>query len=64
MEETKQNLLREGPFSAGLPRESPDRMGQFLGYQMVKQYMDEESISLKELVKLPYNTILQSYKPN
>ena len=64
MEETKQNLLHEGPFSTGLPQESPDRMGQFLGYQMVKQYMDEESISLKELVKVPYNTILQSYKPN
>jgi len=64
MEETKQNLLHEGPFSAGLPQESPDRMGQFLGYQMVKKYMDKEGISLDELVKVPYNTILQSYKPN
>ena len=64
MEETKQNLLHEGPFSAGLPQESPDRMGQFLGYQMVKKYMEKEGITLDELVKVPYNTILQSYKPN
>ena len=62
-EETKQNLLHEGPSSAGLPQESADRMGQFLGYQMVKQYMDKEDISLENLIKIPYNTILQSYEP-
>ena len=63
-DEPKQNLLHEGPFSTGLPKESPDRMGQFLGYQMVKQYMDKEDISLEKLISLPYNTILQSYEPN
>lgn len=62
-EEPRQNLLHEGPFTSGLPPESPDRMGQFLGYQMVKNYMDKEDISLEQLLALPYNSILQSYEP-
>lgn len=61
-EETRMNLLKEGPHSIGLPQESPDRMGQFMGFQIVKSYMEDHDISLPELVKLPYNEILQKYK--
>ncbi len=63
-EETRVNLLNEGPFSIGLPEESPDRMGQFIGYRIVSSFMENSEISLNELVKLPYNEILQKYKPN
>jgi len=61
-EETRVNLLNEGPFSIGLPEESPDRMGQFLGYQIVKNYMDKNEVSLEQLLNTPYNTILQQYE--
>jgi len=63
-EETRVNLLKEGPYSIGLPKESPDRIGQFIGYKIVKQYMESEEISLQELVKIPYNELLQKYKVN
>ncbi len=61
-EETRMNLLKEGPYTTGLPEESPDRIGQFMGYQIVSNYMNEKEISLKELIKIPYNEILQNYK--
>ena len=63
-EETRMNLLHEGPFTTGLPKESPDRMGRFLGYQIVKQYMENNDVSPKELVNIPYNKILQKYQVN
>ena len=57
------NLLNPGPFTVGLPEKSPDRLGQFLGWKIVHEFMEQnESISINELVKLPYNTILQSYE--
>lgn len=61
-EETRINLLKEGPYSIGLPKESPDRIGQFMGYKIVKQFMEEEEVSLEKLVAMPYNKLLQKYK--
>ena len=61
-EETRMNLLKEGPYTSGLPEESPDRIGQFMGYQIVSNYMNEKEVSLKEIIKIPYNEILQNYK--
>lgn len=61
-EESKLNLLHEGPFTIGLPDKSPDRMGVYLGYSIVSQYMNNNDISLKQLINLPYNTILQGYE--
>jgi hypothetical protein len=58
----KANLLNEGPFTIGLPEESPDRLGQFLGWKMVRNYMSKNDVTLKELIELPYNTILQEYE--
>lgn len=56
-------LMNEGPFTIGLPEKSPDRLGQYIGWKMVHDYMDEhENISLRELIKTPYNSILQTYK--
>jgi hypothetical protein len=61
-EKTRSNLLNEGPFTGGLPEESPDRLGQFLGWRIVKQYMENHSISLSQLNKITYNELLQNYK--
>jgi uncharacterized protein YjaZ len=33
-----------------------------MGYQIVKQYMEDEEISLEKLVEMPYNELLQKYK--
>ncbi len=63
-EETRMNFLHEGPFTTGLPQESPDRMGRFMGYMIVKQYMENNDVSPKELIKTPYNKILQKYQVN
>ena len=62
-ERTKANMLQEGPFTAGLPEKGPDRLGQFLGWRMVKQYMDNHSdLPLSELKNIGYNDILQAYE--
>jgi len=57
----KANYLNEGPYTVGLPDTSSDRMGQFLGWKMVRNYMENNDVTLEELIKLPYNSILQEY---
>ena len=61
-EKTRANLLSEGPFTSGLPEESPDRLGQFMGWRIVHQYMEDHDISIAELNKKTYNELLQNYK--
>ncbi len=56
------NLLSEAPFTIGLSEKSPDRFGQFIGWRMVQNYMAKNNITLKELLKVPYNNILQEYE--
>ena len=56
------NLITEGPFSAGLHEEGPDRLGQFLGYRIVQKYMEIEKISVSELVNKSYTEILVEYE--
>ncbi len=62
-ERTKANMLQEGPFTPGLPEKGPDRLGQFLGWRMVQQYMENHSdLPLSELKNIGYNEILQGYE--
>ena len=62
-EQTTMNMVNEGPFTPGLPnQDSPDRLGQFIGWRMIHSYMEQNDISLEELLKLPYNEILQAYE--
>lgn len=57
------NFLNEGPTTVGLAQDSPDRIGQFLGYRIVKGYMSKnKALSLQELIETKYNTILQTYE--
>ncbi|MCO5269200.1 MAG: hypothetical protein M9897_09925 [Brumimicrobium sp.] len=61
--QTKMNFLNEGPKTVGLPDSSPDRIGQFIGYRIVKNYMlKNKSLSLQQLLKTKYNKILQTYE--
>lgn len=57
------NFLNEGPTTVGLSESSPDRIGQFLGYRIVKGYMHKnKALSLPELIETKYNKILQTYE--
>lgn len=57
--------VNDGPFTTGLSQDSPSRAGIYIGWQMVKQYMDKHpKTSLDQLVKMEdYNRILSAYKP-
>jgi hypothetical protein len=62
-ERTVANMINEGPFTPGLPdQNSPDRLGQFLGWRMIHSYMEQYDISVSELINLPFNEILQAYE--
>ncbi len=63
-QEDQRNLLAEGPFTAGLPQKAPDRLGQFLGWRIIQSYMEQNNVTVAEMVKIPYQEILQDYKIN
>jgi hypothetical protein len=56
------NLLKEGPFTIGLPEKGPDRLGQFLGYRIVLKYMEATDITPAELINTSYSDILVEYE--
>jgi hypothetical protein len=59
----KANFLNEAPYTVGLPEKGPDRLGQFLGFQMVKSYLKQnKGLSLQELLETNFNDILQAYE--
>lgn len=60
---TRINFLNEGPTTVGLNPDAPDRVGQYLGYKIVKGFMNKnKTLSLRELLDTGYNNILQTYK--
>lgn len=70
--ETDRNKIKgyidEAPFTnaAGVPRESPPRLGHYLGWQIVRHYMKNNSVSLADLMNdKDYKTIFRKarYKP-
>ncbi|MCB0430614.1 MAG: hypothetical protein KDD54_10925 [Flavobacteriales bacterium] len=40
----------EAPFVQGFTREAPDRVGNWVGYQIVSAYMERENVSLDQLM--------------
>lgn len=57
------NLLNDAPYTAGLPEQGPDRLGQYLGYKMVMDYYKAHSkMALKELIRLPYTEFIKEFK--
>lgn len=62
-ERNAMNLLNPGPTTPGLPESGgPDRLGQYLGWLMVKSYLEQYDVSMQDLVDLPYNEILQEFE--
>jgi hypothetical protein len=58
-------IMNDAPFTNGFPRESPGHIGEWIGYRMVRSYMDENpDVSFAQLfaVKDP-KAILNTYKP-
>jgi uncharacterized protein YjaZ len=44
--------INQAPFVAGIPKESPGRLGQWVGWQIVRAYMNENpSITVQELMQ-------------
>ena len=56
------NYFNDGPFTSGLPEKAPDRLGQFLGWRIVQQYVKKNKVEWEDLLAIPYNKILQNYK--
>lgn len=60
----KMRFFEEAPTTVGI-EESPGRLGQFMGWRMVRQYMEKnEEVSVEELMnKTKEGDILKAYKP-
>ena len=61
-------FLYPGPFSKfylELDAESPAKVGQYIGWQMVRQYMNRKEVSIAELLETDAETIFNqsNYKP-
>ena len=61
-------FLYPAPFSKfylELDAESPARLGQFIGWQMIRQYMDKNEVSIQEMLATEAETIFNkaNYKP-
>lgn len=44
-------FLNEGPFSPGMPQESPGNIGSYLGYKIVQAYADRSDDKLVDIIK-------------
>lgn len=63
---TIRSYIEPAPFTKGFPSESPGQTGVWIGYQIVKNYMNNTQTSLSQLLeKTDYPTILQqaAYNP-
>ena len=62
-------FINPAPFSkfylAEIDNESPGKVGQFVGWQIVKAYMDNNDVTLTELLNTPAQTVFNKskYKP-
>ncbi|MCZ4407991.1 hypothetical protein O3Q51_04180 [Cryomorphaceae bacterium 1068] len=57
-------MMNDGPFTPGMPAESPGGVGNWLGLQMVEAYMNEnENLTLQDLLGAGDRQILETYKP-
>ncbi|HET6245556.1 MAG: hypothetical protein H0V01_03455 [Bacteroidetes bacterium] len=60
------SYLNDGPFTPGMPRESPPKVGVWLGWQIVKAYMERKGdVNLENLIQADAKDILKEskYKP-
>jgi hypothetical protein len=56
--------ITDGPFTSGLPQESPGMVGVWMGWQMVRDHHRRfPESSLKEILSTDATDILRSYNP-
>ena len=57
--------VNDGPFTSGLPQESPSRVGIWMGWQMVRQYMEKhpDTTPNQMLEIVDDHVFLKNYKP-
>jgi hypothetical protein len=64
---TQSNLINDGPFTKGFSKESPSRLGIYIGWQIVKDYMaNHPEVSLLQLMKTDDSQLIlqqSRYKP-
>lgn len=54
-----------GPFTKGLPEDSPPMVGIWMGWQMVRDYVEENGVSVVDLLaEKNVRKILKSYNPD
>lgn len=54
-------LMNDGPFTAGLPQESPSRLGTFTGWKIVSSYMKKNNgVTLPALLQIPSQELLKA----
>lgn len=61
-------FIEDAPFSKfylDIDNESPGRVAQYFGYEIVKKYMQKNNVSLQEMIKTPSDKIFKQakYKP-
>jgi len=55
-------LMNDGPFTPGMPTESPGGVGNWVGLQMVNEYMlDHPKVSLSELINMENDRVFLEY---
>ncbi|MCX6271606.1 MAG: gliding motility lipoprotein GldB, partial [Bacteroidetes bacterium] len=61
------NFIPDAPFTKGFPKESPGRIGWFVGWQIVRNFMDNNpETSLNQLMQLTDSQLILTksrYKP-
>lgn len=64
-EEVIGRIMNDGPFTNGFPRESPGHVGEWIGYRMVKSYLDDHpAVTFDDLfAQDDPKEVLKSYKP-
>lgn len=60
-----EKMMTDGPFTPGMPQESPGGVGNWIGFQMVSNYMDNhKDTTLPQLMELENDRVfLNDYKP-
>lgn len=57
-------FLNDGPFTSGLPRESPGHLGEWVGYRMVRAWKDAHpDAGFDRLFQTDARSILKYYRP-
>lgn len=57
-------MINDGPFTSGMPAESPGGVGNWLGLQMVEAFMNtNDQLTLQDLLVAGDRQILETYKP-